>query len=376
MMTSAKRKVPYLEIAEELRRKIHRENLSAGTPVMSSRALARYYKVSLSTAHKALLRLVEEGILYRKQGSGTYVGKHEPDKTKPLVIGCNFQNRPNERLKKLLFEPETHAMEYLQSQNCTLRMVPPETFTEDDSTGESLRGLDGLLISTTLSTLNCPYLLNTLKIPTVLFQGECEYDLPFHQVLPDQMTGLRAMFRNAEYWNFDSILIIHHDHQNACFRKDICIRAAKEAGYHNIETMLIPQGGNVYKLGLQIARNTRNKLIFTASDLITFDLIRAFSDAGLLPSSDYHIVGFDNIEGINIRPCPIPMATAIYYNREKAAIIAAQLLLSEIRSPSGYTHIIKIPTEFILRESGLNRKNNSFAETITIQNLSKKGDRI
>ena len=140
--------------------------------------------------------------------------------------------------------------------------------------------------------------------------------------------------------------------------------------------MLIPQGGNVYKLGLQIARNTRNKLIFTASDLITFDLIRAFSDAGLQPSCDYHIVGFDNIEGINIRPCPIPMATAIYYNREKAAIIAAQLLLSEIRSPSGYTHIIKIPTEFILRESGLNRKNNSFAETITIQNLSKKGDRI
>ncbi len=376
MMTSAKRKVPYLEIAEELRRKIHRENLSAGTPVMSSRALARYYKVSLSTAHKALLRLVEEGILYRRQGSGTYVGKHEPDKTKPLVIGCNFRNRLNDRLEKLLFEPETHAMEYLQSQNCTLRRVPPETFTEGDPTGESLRGLDGLLISTTLSSLNCPYLLNALKIPTVLFQGECEYDLPFHQVLPDQMTGLRAMFRKAAYWKFDSILIVHHDHQNACFRKDICIRAAKEAGYHNIETMLIPQGGNVYKLGLQIARNTRNKLIFTASDLITFDLIRAFSDAGLQPSSDYHIVGFDNIEGINIRPCPIPMATAIYYNREKAAIIAAQLLLSEIRSPSGYTHIIKIPTEFILRESGLNRKNNSFAETITIQNLSKKGDRI
>ena len=29
------------------------------TPVMSSRALARYYKVSLSTAHKALLRLAD-----------------------------------------------------------------------------------------------------------------------------------------------------------------------------------------------------------------------------------------------------------------------------------------------------------------------------
>lgn len=374
MMTSTKRKVPYLEIAEELRRKIHRENLSAGTPVMSSRALARYYKVSLSTAHKAVQTLVEEGILYRRQGSGTYVGTQAPDRAKPLVIGCNFRNRPNDRLEKLLFEPEIHAMEYLQSKNCTLRMIPPETFSEGDSTGKSLRGLDGLLISTTLSSLNCPY-LQALKIPTVLFQGECEYDLPFHQVLPDQMTGLRAMFRKAAYWKFGSILIVHHDHQNACFRKDICIRAAKEAGYHNIETMLIPQGGNVYKLGLQIARNTRNKLIFTTSDLITFDLIRAFSDAGLQPSCDYHIVGFDNIEGINIRPCPTPIATAISYNREKAAIIAAQLLLSEIRQPSGYTHIIKIPTEFLLRESGLNRKYNSFAETITIQNHSKKGTR-
>ena len=153
------------------------------------------------------------------------------------------------------------------------------------------------------------------------------------------------------------------------------VAAAEEAGYRNIETILIPQGGNVYKLGLQLARNTRNRLIFTASDLITFDLIRAFNDTGLQPSRDYHIVGFDNIEGINIRPCPVPMATAIYYNREKAAIIAAQLLLSEIRQPSGYTHIIKIPTEFILRESGLNRKYNSFAETISIQNHSKKGTR-
>lgn len=375
-MTSAKRKMPYLEIAEELRRKIRRENLSSGTPVMSSRALARYYKVSLSTAHKAVQTLVEEGILYRRQGSGTYVGTQAPDRTKPLIIGCNFRNRLNDLLEKLLFEPETHAMEYLQSQNCTLRMVPPETFTEGDPTGEFLRGLDGLLISTTLSSLNCPYLLNALKIPTVLFQGECEYDLPFHQVLPDQMTGLRAMFRKAAYWKFDSILIVHHDYQNACFRKDICIRAAKEAGYRNVETILIPQSGNVYKLGLQLARNCSNRLIFTASDLITFDLIRAFNDTGLLPSRDYHIVGFDNIEGINIRPCPIPMATAISYNREKAAIIAAQLLLSEIWQPSGYTHIIKIPTKFVLRESGLNRKYNSFAETITIQNLSKKGDRI
>ena len=31
-------------------------------------------------------------------------GKHEPDKTKPLVIGCNFRNRLNDRLEKLLFE--------------------------------------------------------------------------------------------------------------------------------------------------------------------------------------------------------------------------------------------------------------------------------
>lgn len=373
-MKSAKRKVPYLEIAEELRERIRKENLAFGTPLMSCRELARYYKVSLSTAHKALLHLTEEGVLYRRHGSGTYVGREEVPRERPMVIGCNFRRRPNERMEKLLFEPEIHAMEYLRTQNCTLRMVPPETFTVGDPAGDSLLGLDGLLISTTLSTLNASYLLDTLKIPTVLFQGECEYNLPFHQVLPDQMTGLRTMFRTAKAWNFDGVLIVHHNHENACFRKNICIAAAEEAGYRNIETIPAAEYENVYKLGLRLVRKCRNKLIFTASDLITFDLIRAFSDMGLQPSRDYHVVGFDNIEGINIRPCPVPMATAIYYNREKAAIIAAKLLLSEIRNPSGYTHIMKIPTEFILRESGLNWKYGAFEESPS-QNHSEKGIR-
>ena len=157
-------------------------------------------------------------------------------------------------------------------------------FTVGDPAGDSLLGLDGLLISTTLSTLNASYLLDTLKIPTVLFQGECEYNLPFHQVLPDQMTGLRTMFRTAKAWNFDGVLIVHHNHENACFRKNICIAAAEEAGYRNIETIPAAEYENVYKLGLRLVRKCRNKLIFTASDLITFDLIRAFSDMGLQPS--------------------------------------------------------------------------------------------
>ena len=96
-MKSAKRKVPYLEIAEELRERIRKENLAFGTPLMSCRELARYYKVSLSTAHKALLHLTEEGVLYRRHGSGTYVGREEVPRERPMVIGCNFRRRPNER---------------------------------------------------------------------------------------------------------------------------------------------------------------------------------------------------------------------------------------------------------------------------------------
>ena len=45
---------------------------------MSARDFAARFKVSMLTANRALNRLVDEGLLYRVQGSGTYVKEIQP----------------------------------------------------------------------------------------------------------------------------------------------------------------------------------------------------------------------------------------------------------------------------------------------------------
>ena len=73
MRESVKRNVTYLEIAEQLRREILEGKLKPGTPVLSSRELARTFGVSLSTAHKAANCLVREALIYRRHTAPTNI---------------------------------------------------------------------------------------------------------------------------------------------------------------------------------------------------------------------------------------------------------------------------------------------------------------
>lgn len=61
----------YLQIAEDLRNKIYTKQLTHKLPGI--RELAQQYSINFKTANKAISLLVEEKLLYRVQGSGTFV---------------------------------------------------------------------------------------------------------------------------------------------------------------------------------------------------------------------------------------------------------------------------------------------------------------
>lgn len=63
----------YIQVANNLRQVIREGSLDADGPLPSERALSELTGASRVTIRKALERLVEEGLLLRRQGSGTYL---------------------------------------------------------------------------------------------------------------------------------------------------------------------------------------------------------------------------------------------------------------------------------------------------------------
>ena len=63
----------YQQLRQDLLARIRRGEFTAGDLLPSENRLCERYEVSVTTARRALLELVKEGIVYRKAGVGTMV---------------------------------------------------------------------------------------------------------------------------------------------------------------------------------------------------------------------------------------------------------------------------------------------------------------
>lgn len=67
----------HAQLREILRRTVERE-LPPGSPIPSERDLAETYQVSRLTVRSAIGKLVEEGLLSRVRGKGTFTAARSP----------------------------------------------------------------------------------------------------------------------------------------------------------------------------------------------------------------------------------------------------------------------------------------------------------
>ncbi len=65
----------YYQLKEIIQEMIENEELKPGDPVPPERELCEIHGISRMTARKAIMALVNEGILYREQGKGTFVSE-------------------------------------------------------------------------------------------------------------------------------------------------------------------------------------------------------------------------------------------------------------------------------------------------------------
>ena len=88
----------YLQIAAVLEEYLQRANLAEGERFFSDRMLAQRFSTTSVTVAHSLNHLVSKGLLCRRRGSGTYIGKRVPDRNSRLRIGiiCHEIIAPDE----------------------------------------------------------------------------------------------------------------------------------------------------------------------------------------------------------------------------------------------------------------------------------------
>jgi len=85
----------YYQLTEELRKNIENGEWPPNSLIPSETELCEKYKVSRGTVRQALSQLVQEGLLYRKQGKGTFVA--EPKITQQLNRFYSFAQDMREK---------------------------------------------------------------------------------------------------------------------------------------------------------------------------------------------------------------------------------------------------------------------------------------
>ena len=88
----------YYQLKEIIRQKVTGGQWTPGTPIPSERELCEQYGLSRMTARQSITELVNEGILYREQGKGTFVA--QPKITQQLIQLTGFTEDMEARSKR------------------------------------------------------------------------------------------------------------------------------------------------------------------------------------------------------------------------------------------------------------------------------------
>ncbi|MBZ4684080.1 MAG: GntR family transcriptional regulator, N-acetylglucosamine utilization regulator [Fusobacteriaceae bacterium] len=105
----------YYQIIENIKNIIRDKNLKPGDSIPSERELSKKYDVSRMTVNKAISTLVDEGILYREKGKGTFVA--EPKKQQELFYLKSF----TEEMKEKGLSTSTEILEF-KIENVTFEL--------------------------------------------------------------------------------------------------------------------------------------------------------------------------------------------------------------------------------------------------------------
>ncbi|MDR2976647.1 MAG: GntR family transcriptional regulator [Streptococcaceae bacterium] len=351
-------KPKYQTIADDIREKIRSQHYPIGPAIPAEHQLQVNYQASRDTVRKAVTILVNEGLLRREKGSGTYVNdlSHpnlpaiRPDRKTIGVITTYISDyifpsiirgielRLKEKGYSLLLSSTNN--DYAQEEKCLEKMID--------------FGVDGLIVEPTKSNQYNPNLatyvnLHAHNIPIVMINAVYEeLNLPYICV-DDVEVGYLATKELIDKHHTQLLLITKLDDQQGKLRMKGFIKACEEnhikISSDLIITFTTESEPDVYRKALErLEKSPDITGIVCYNDEVAKKLCSRILEMGFSIPDDYSIVGNDNsslsqIGGVNLSSTEHP--------KEKMGIAAADWIVSTIEKgqPEAnllyHTHLVR-----------------------------------
>ncbi len=362
MKTEIVKRYKSKDIAAIIRKEIADRRLNAHTAVPSVRSLSERFGISTVTADKAINQLVEEDLIYRISGSGSYV-KNDPRRIYKIGIGCTVSMAArhfNTNLPEIspMWEP---CLEVFHKHGYEPQIIPYRTLRDPELSLRNIQELDGLLLSTAFVDSYTARELQHFKGKIVVFEGNfLQEQIPCSQVMPDLQMGVKQIFDLVNPHDYPGIIIIRAYHPNAQAITNALLAGLQKHDYPadriQVKEIKVASGDNgqmsAYIASRAMAEKCRGKLVFSASDFKSFGFVNALREKKLEPGRDVDLISFDNLEGaFNILPFDTPYLTSVNMPVERIAREATELLINLLETRDDRTHIIKIPTHLEVRNT-------------------------
>jgi GntR family transcriptional regulator len=145
----------YLQLAEAIKTRIAQNIWSLGTMIPSENELAKDFNISVGTVKKALSVLAQEGVLFRRQGKGTFVAS--PDFSKSFSRFFRYDWKSGE-------SAETPGSKVL-----SIEVIQPDSFVADRLQIDSKQQVFWLKRVRTIQ--NKPFVIEDIFLPYERFKG-------------------------------------------------------------------------------------------------------------------------------------------------------------------------------------------------------------
>lgn len=345
-------------LAQELRRRVLSGTWAEGSKLPTERELMRTTGLSLTTVRRAYDALVEEELIVRRRGAGTFVAPRESAAAaSALRIGVML--------------PEAHSYfgtavrgieEALTAVGATLALVITEyhAHREDDALAGLLRdGVDGLIVVPVLTqdaALDTRRLERVLEqpVPLVLMErrlpGPTALDDTEH-VVSDHAGGAVDAVRHLRELGHERIALIHRERAYTSLGvvdgyHAACERAGIEPRVFGVDAPT--WGGAVADDILERFRADGVTAALVLGDPEATLLEVRAAHAGLSIPGDLALVSYDD-EFADLAPIPL---TAIAPAKQVMGRLAAELILGRITERSARpVHQIRLRPRLVVRES-------------------------
>jgi len=343
----------YRQLKEILKEQINKEKLKPGDQIPPEEKIAQRHGVSLGTVRQAMAELVNEGLIYKEQGKGTFIA--EKKKKKTFSIGLLLTDIGNPFFSQLArsIQEKAHILKYSVIYYNTNDQLLRETESIDMLIKKRV---DGIILVPVLKSGE-EKLIQKLRendIPLVYLDRYLNEPASDYVII-DNLSGVRQVMEYLISLGHKKIGCISAqpftqvlEQRVKAYKKIVRENNLATDSLVQISDLSDDKGGYDAANKLLSTKN-RPTAIFATNDIIAIGVYKAAKNKGIKIPQGLSLIGFDDIETSSHLEVPL---TSISQPIDKMGQMAVEILLerSEKKDSENLQKIVLEP-KLVIRES-------------------------